>query len=37
MQMYSFSPIRTDPLCMWQHQPVCNFWYCEERKARVCY
>jgi hypothetical protein len=37
VQTYSFSPIRTDPLCMWQHQPVCNFWYCEERKARVCY
>ena len=37
VQTYSFSPIATDPLCMWQHQPVCNFWYCEERKARVCY
>jgi hypothetical protein len=37
IQTYSFSPIKTDPLCMWQHQPVCNFWYCEERKARVCY
>jgi hypothetical protein len=36
-QNYSFSPIKTDPLCMWQHQPVCNFWYCEERKTRVCY
>jgi hypothetical protein len=37
VQTYTFSPIKTDPLCMWQHHPVCNFWYCEERKARVCY
>jgi hypothetical protein len=35
--VYGYSPIHTDPLCIWRHQLVCNPWYCRERKMRVCY
>jgi hypothetical protein len=35
--VYSYSPIHTDPLCVWRHQWHCNPWFCQERKQRVCY
>jgi hypothetical protein len=35
--IYGYSPMRTDPLCLWQHQLVCNPWYCQNRRMRVCY
>jgi hypothetical protein len=35
--VYHYSPIETDPLCVWRHQSVCNPWFCQARKHRVCY
>ncbi|MGH6784352.1 MAG: hypothetical protein ACREBP_06985 [Sphingomicrobium sp.] len=31
------SPIHTDPLCVWRHHAVCNPWFCQQRKVRVCH
>jgi hypothetical protein len=35
--VYGYSPIATDPLCIWRHQLACNPWFCQDRKMRICY